>query len=364
MRFSLNRGIPALLFGLVVAFVALFALCVPRIASAQSDRDVYMVVRPGVTTVVASAGCIRMKSEADVAVVSALGESHILYTPSVEQRGDRRFTADVGAKETADKSACENAINRQYTLAVGATPEVSPTALRTSFTVLVAAAVLALLLESAFALLFNWRLFNVLLVGRMVRSPIMFAGSLLIVRQFDFDLMARLFDAYYPQSVPSTSSWGTSILTAMILAGGSVGVNRILTSLGFRSPVQSPNAPRDLDEGSAWLAVEVERRSGVDKLIVAVTEVTYDGVSPVRTAVGIAGTPRPSFRSLFNGDQWRVPRSGGIRVAAAKYYTITAQDIVSGTVYDVTGKVLPDGGRPTIFRFGPRAILDFRIRVA
>src|SRR5262249_32891646 len=161
--------------------------------------------------------------------------------------------------------------NRQYIVEANAAPEVSGQALQTSFEVLVAALVLALLLESAFALLFNWRPFNALVVGRAWRTPIMLAAAWLVVSQFRFDLMAQLFNAYYPQAAGATSSFGTSLLTAMILAGGSVGVNRILTTLGFRSQVKDADEPPQLDETHAWVAVEVEPAARGRKFVVAVT---------------------------------------------------------------------------------------------
>jgi len=100
--------------------------------------------------------------------------------------------------------------------------------------------VLALLLESAFALLFNWRLFLEFFAGKAWRTPIMFVGALLVVEAFNLGPHARLFDAYNPASggARSAGSWFTAILTAMVLAGGSAGVNRILVALGFRTQVR------------------------------------------------------------------------------------------------------------------------------
>lgn len=356
MRLSTMSSIAARLGAALLALGALAP------AWAQNEREVRVVVKPGASALVDAVGCAKNIKPPIAEAITSKDRTYLVFNSTPDQREDRSFTADVGPRGTADKTACEESVNRQYTLTFQPAPEVSGKALQTSFAVLAAAAVLALLLESAFALLFNWRLFNALLVGRTVRTPIMFAAALTVVRQFDFDLMARLFDAYYPQATPATSTWGTSVLTAMILAGGSVGVNRILTGLGFRSPVRDAEVPK-LDMTHAWVAVEVEPPKSKARAVVAVTEVTYDGVSPVRTAVGIAGNPRPKLRSLFNGDMWRVPRSGGIQVLADRYYTVTAQDLQSGITYDASGKAIPDGSKPTIFRFGPRAVLDFRIRI-
>jgi hypothetical protein len=345
---------------------AMLACCTAMPSFAQTARDVQVTIKPGSTVVVDTVGCAaNIKGPAEgppVLPVSSGTKTLLLYSSRGDQREDRTFTADVGVRASTDGKSCEEAVNRQYTLSFNAAPEVSGKALQTSFQVLVAAFVLALLLESAFALLFNWRPFNAFLNGRSVRSPIMFAASLLLVHQFHFDLMAQLFDAYAPDGA-GQPSFGTGVLTAMILAGGSAGVNRILTTLGFRSQLKDGEVPPTPDDGHAWIAVAVEPATMKDKLMVAVSEVTPAAGASVSTAVGIASARRPGWRSLFLGDDFRVPRSGGMRVDTGKFYTITVKNLGTGTVYDVTGKAMAAGDSPTIFRFGPRAVLDFRIKL-
>ncbi|VBP13345.1 Uncharacterised protein [Burkholderia pseudomallei] len=290
--------------------------------------------------------------------------SAIVVSPPLGQRDDLVFTANIGSRVSSSGTDCDPPlVNHQYIVSFNAAPEVSGQALQTSFQVLVAALVLALLLESAFALLFNWRPFNVLFVGRAWRSPIMLFAAWLVVSQFKFDLMAQLFNAYYPQPTQPTNSWGTTFLTAMILAGGSVGVNRILTTLGFRSPMKDGEEPPKLDETHAWIAVEVEPVAKKQRVVVNVTEATPPVGASIETAVGIAGNPRPSLRSIFTGNVYRVPSSGGLQVLTSKFYTITIRDLDKNKDYDVTGKELTGNVQPTTFRFGPRAMLDFRVKL-
>lgn len=334
---------------------------------AQTAREVQTTIKPGSTVVVDTVGCakdVKGSAAASVLTVPSGTKTFLIYNSTADQREDLSFTADVGSKASADGKTCEDSVNRQYTLSFNAAPEVSGKALQTSFQVLVAAFVLALLLESAFALLFNWRPFNAFLNGRSVRSPIMFVASLLLVHQFHFDLMAQLFDAYFPSGAGTNSNPGTGVLTAMILAGGSVGVNRILTTLGFRSQLKDGEVPPTPDETHAWIAVAVEPVTMKDKLVVAVNEVTPAAGASVSTAVGIASARRPGWRSLFLGDDFRVPRSGGMRVDTGKFYSITVKNLDTGTEYDVTGKPVGNNSTPTIFRFGPRAVLDFRIKLS
>ena len=353
--------------GAVHAMVLLLAWSAGTPGLAQGARDVQVTVKPGATVVVDTVGCAKdLKGSAAASVLTVVSgtKTFLIYSSTPDQREERNFTADVGSKVSTDGKTCEDAVNRQYTLSFNAAPEVSGKALETSFQVLVAAFVLALLLESAFALLFNWRPFNAFLIGRSVRTPIMFCAALLVVRQFHFDLMAQLFDAYLPSGAGAKESWGTGVLTAMILAGGSVGVNRILTTLGFRSQLKDGEVSPTPDENHAWIAVAVEPAATQDKLVVALSEVTPAAGASVSTAVGIASAQRPSWRSLFLGDSFRVPRSGGMRVETSKFYSITVTNLTTRTVYDVTGQPVSAAAPPTIFRFGPRAVLDFRIKLS
>lgn len=334
-------------------------------AQSQNAAPVRVTVKPGTTQVVDTVPCAKDVVPPEAAkVLTVNGASSIIVTSTPQQRDDRVFTVKVHDKQNSAGTDCEGAVeSRQYIASFNAAPEVSGKALQTSFEVLVAAFVLALLLESAFALLFNWRPFNALVVGRAVRTPIMLGAAWLVVSQFKFDLMAQLFDAYYPRSSGAANSFGTSFLTAMILAGGSVGVNRILTTLGFRSPVKDGEEVPKVDDKFAWVAIEVEPSVRGQRVIVAVTEAVPDTGTTIETAVGIAGNPRPTLRSIFRGSNYRVPMSGGLQVQTAKFYTITVRDLDSGKEYDVTGAELTDSKRPTVFRFGPRAVLDFRVRL-
>ena len=66
-------------------------------------------------------------------------------------------------------------------------------------------------------------------VGKAWRTPIMFVAALIIVRYFHLDLMARLFDVYSPETDPQKypGNLFTQTITAMVLAGGSVSINRV-----------------------------------------------------------------------------------------------------------------------------------------
>ena len=85
----------------------------------------------------------------------------------------------------------------------------------------------------------------------------MFFATLAIVRHFDLDLLLQVFAAYHGTDKLSPS-WASSVLTAMILSGGSVGVNRLLVALRFR-----PAKPKTEEEKKkpilteAYVAIDV-----------------------------------------------------------------------------------------------------------
>ena len=91
--------------------------------------------------------------------------------------------------------------------AQGTDPKLPDDILPQAFRILISAFVIAVLLESAFALVFNWRLFLEFFVGKAWRTPIMFGAALLVVRAFpQLDLIARLFAVYSGSPAARTPS--------------------------------------------------------------------------------------------------------------------------------------------------------------
>lgn len=354
----------------ITIILTLALLTAPATSFAQSERGMRVAMKPGTSSLIDSAGCVKnVKSTGPgnvetPSIVAPTARTFVIFTATAEQRDEKTFTADVGPKESADGKSCEAAVTRKYTISFDASPAVSSTALESSFQILVAAFVIALLLESAFALLFNWRVFQAFLNGKAARTPIMLLGAWLVVHKFDFDLMTSLIQAYRPIGGAATGSWFTELLSAMILAGGSVGVNKILVTLGFRSLVKDDEVPPKLDDTQAWVSIEVAPKKRGDKVRVAITEVTPAAGVICTTTVGVAGSQKPTLRGLLLGENYRVPRAGGMRVETAKYYTITLHDLTNGGSYDVTGETLQAiNPNPTTFRFGPRAFVDFRVKI-
>ncbi len=248
------------------------------------------------------------------------------------------------------------------------TPELPEGAVEQAFRILMAALLLAVLLENAFALLFNWRLFQEFFVGKAWRTPIMFGGALMIVRTFGLDLMARLVRAFNPDLdvEAGAGDWFTSVITAMVLAGGSVGVNRVLVALGFRSQVRPEALEPRLERDEAFVAIRVRGASAE-----SIYQVNMDVVDPVPpdipTTLGFVGgaaSVGTRLRELLFPVRGRIPRSGGLRVLTTKAYRISVTDLKARKTYDARGEPIEGPAKSQVFAFAPKAIVDFTITIA
>src|SRR5262245_59081345 len=232
--------------------------------------------------------------------------------------------------------------------------------------------VIAVLLESAFATIFNWRVFLTYFSLRGVRTLIMVAISLVVVNIFDVDILANIIAAYkltpnpdagasalaFEREVAATSGPVSLFVTALILAGGSAGVNNVLSALGYRNERREeeifPKPPKD----KAWIAVRVTRVDSVGQILVKVAERTpgETGV-PADIPAPIAGTVyarRPSLRELLLRNTNRFPQNGGYTVTQHKIYSIS----VEGKDKDGTMiRKLDD----QFFVFAPGAIVDLDV---
>lgn len=320
--------------------------------------------KPGVPVLVASAKCLYepVKNSGTSLTKDANGMMRLVFTPDPLLRENAVIYLEQGDAVDADGIHCANAVAKRYVVELRAAQEVPPDTLETAFRVLVSALVIAILLESAFELLFNWRLFQAFFVGKAWRTPIMFAISLLVSRQFDIDILGPLFDAY--RGLPAGSSgsgWLTSILTAMILAGGSVGVHRIMTKLGIRSPF--PKAEQEqgaLNQTEAYVSITVRARNTDGSYAVNLSEQALNTSLPAM--LGVVGPDQPvSPASLLFPAKWRIPRSGGLKVAVDKSYLVSVTDTRTNKVYDITGTEITNQSAITPIRFAPRAFVDLVI---
>lgn len=322
----------------------------------------------GEANTVLVAPCIKVTSSVPgVAVVTqASGREHALtYTPPANAAQTVTIDAVTGEAPAEANGDCLASTPVRAVITTKAGPEISDAALKEAFNLLVGAFVLALLMESAFALLFNWRIFQEFLVGRAWRTIIMFTVSLLVVTQFKLDLLASLITAYHGTSAPKVDgNWLTRVLTAMIIAGGSAGVNRILVALGFRS--QLPKVEQEKSElvrrNLAYISVTVDSRVlGNQNIIINALEVPCDGTATMLGAV--YRQKRARLRGLLFGEPGRFPRSGGYALDASHCYrlSVTIVGVNVNRLVDMNGVAINQPANAPVYRFAPGAIVDFVI---
>jgi hypothetical protein len=217
--------------------------------------------------------------------------------------------------------------------------------------------VLAVVLESALALLFNWRPFVETFNSRAVRPMVAFAVALIFVFKFDLDLITSLVNESTSLAYPVSKAG--LILTAMVIAGGSAGVNHLLVSLGFRQ-VRTPETVTPKPErNEAWISVRLNRVKAVGQVDVCVESKPADAgaadPAAAPTVVGsIRGTTNTSWR-YFLSDPGRFPGYGGWTVTPGHTITVTLR----GT--DKDGQPLPPSKTWGPYVIGKRAVIDIEL---
>jgi len=100
--------------------------------------------------------------------------------------------------------------------------------------------VLAIVLETGLATLFNWKWFQDYLEGKGLRTPIAVLVSWFFVYFYGLDVVSDLLSAFTAKGASFDKTLPGQIITAFIVAGGSGTVNRLFAALGLRPPVQDP----------------------------------------------------------------------------------------------------------------------------
>jgi hypothetical protein len=186
-----------------------------------------------------------------------------------------------------------------------------------SFKALFMLFIVAVILESALAVVFNWRPFIEFFDSRGVKTVIAFVFSYIFVEVFNLDIMTRLMNLYsgseYAESIAG------KIVTALVLAGGSSGVNNLLMAFGFRSVLRPQQVEPRPDRNEAWISVRLQRAKATGPVYVLLEP---EGGSA--TVIGaITGTSkRNRWFWYFLRDRGRFPTVAGYPVEPAKKYTI------------------------------------------
>jgi hypothetical protein len=230
--------------------------------------------------------------------------------------------------------------------------------------------ILAVILESAFAVVFNWRVFLEFFDGRGVRTVVMFLAAYLIIKSFNIDFVADLMNIYISQV---TSSFETRFLTALVLAGGSASVNSLMVALNLRQNRKAENIAPKPPKTKAWVALKVHRN--LAERIVEITQQStpvVDGSTPQR----LMGVIRPQnvlqrLAKYFWRDVERVPMTAGIEVDPGFEYTFIIRGVNEHdeVIYcDASGVLLKKKEEkeeytptPRSYVFAAGAIVDFEV---
>jgi hypothetical protein len=234
---------------------------------------------------------------------------------------------------------------------------------------LVSLAVVVLVVESALATIFQWRLYRMLFNNSAMKTVVMVAVGLIVVLGFRYDIFARLITLLAPVtpgSPPETWSGKLSTgLSALIIAGGSAGVNTLLQRLGIRNPVQAEAERPVLNKDQAWISIRVKRDTAVGPVQIAVRELADDAKAAPTPA--LAGTVAErtfweTVREAFMADAMRFPSYGGRTVTSGKTYEILA---VGTRMVPIDGVVQKEEFSQTVYKgsFASRAIVDFSVTV-
>ncbi|MGO7919437.1 hypothetical protein ACC755_09750 [Rhizobium ruizarguesonis] len=226
--------------------------------------------------------------------------------------------------------------------------------------------VTAVILESAFAIIFNWRVFLAYFDTKGVKTILMIGVSLLVVWIFNLDVVASLVAAYtlpatgadqaaLAAEVAKTTGPISKLITAFVLAGGSSGIHNMMYALGFRSSRDTDVTPKP-PQDEAWVSVRVKRVNAVAPVQVAVSKVDAapDDVIPPALA-GTIRFRRPALAELLFRNVDRFPQNGGYVVEPNQIYRIQIE------ARDAKGTPLDRFDR--YYKFAPRAIVDFDVEI-
>jgi hypothetical protein len=181
-----------------------------------------------------------------------------------------------------------------------------------SFKALFVLFILAVILESGLAIIFNWKLFFTVFDTKATKPLIAILVACLFVFSYKLDITTTLVNLYTSATYPLNA--GGQLLTALVIAGGSSGVNRMFQALGFRSVQEGPPPVTKPPPTVAWLAVVLRRVNAVGTVNVIAGDPANNLVGTIN-GLALAGR----IRRFFLKDDARFPPSGGHTLSPGNY---------------------------------------------
>ncbi len=218
--------------------------------------------------------------------------------------------------------------------------------------------VLAVLLESALALIFNWRPFIYFFDSRGVKTVVSLLVAALLINAVEFNGVGELLLAYNPALSPNALKDPlTYFLTAVIFAGGSSGVNNIFVALGLRSKPDPQAVTPKPPPTEAWLSVRLVRRHAKGVVLVQLGLTPAPGVAlPTAGFISGAWSP-PGLLRFFVRDQTRFPTAGGYVVQPGVPITLQLEGA------DKDNPLQRRASLPLTESYAPGAIVDYVVEL-
>lgn len=225
--------------------------------------------------------------------------------------------------------------------------------------------VVATIMESALTTLFNWRLYREFFNGRACKTLVMIGVGYFIVSGFSYDIVSRVI---HEAGGTTNSPLVSTLLSTLVLAGGSSAVFELFKRLGLRPPAVQPAPATQPGEGKAWVSVRIDPVSPGLGPVSVFFEKIEDPTPQEQASPPLCGVlgKRPFLKRLlgiFLADPLRFPPSGGRTVDALSVYRITVQAKQYNPMDpETTNCVL----KQTVFvgRFAQRAVVDFVYRLS
>lgn len=214
----------------------------------------------------------------------------------------------------------------------------------TIFRILFGVLAIAVVLESALAVLFGWRVFQNHFSSRGLRTPVAVIVGWLVAHGLKFDVVASLYQALYGGQGEVSPLGGLGVfITGLVLAGGSAGVNNILKGLGFRRIGPAEGATPRPAVTEAWFSVTLQRKDAVGPVQVLLLT---DAGPPVLVGMISGKTAPPPWASDFVSNDMRFPPVAGHVLTPATTYTLrlAGADKAGASVQRDWGPFTPGAG--------------------
>ncbi|MBI6565375.1 hypothetical protein YA0745_25475 [Pseudomonas synxantha] len=275
------------------------------------------------------------------ALKTTLGSLDVNVSESDPKSYDIVFTAPMdGEGKTAQVTFVVNGQSHALIVAIGpAGPwgaQYAP-----AFKVLFAMFVLAVVLEWGLAVLFNWRWFLEVFDAKGLRTLISVGFAFWVVAKYDLDLMTRLINILW--GARHSSDTVSQFISALVLAGGSSGVNSMLVALGFRAVRTAELVRPKPPPTKAWISVTAVRSESVGPLMLLMSTDGGANYSLIQQFENTWESERRWWHFVLR-DPGRWPRFGGFTLDPGTAYE-----------FEVRG-FAPDKVTPIVRKWGPHAI--------